>query len=511
MKNTEFKILLLIPPAFNTGHPPLSTPSLLAFLRAQGIDAHQDDLDHKYYNYIINNKLDHIVTEQYRNEKIRDKVYYYKDIQYRNQNSFSEPVDPVLGARFDFTEKLLSSHNLFRYIDDEEENTFKAFFKREILERIKDDKYDMVGISITAPSQVISAFTFGRVIKSEIPQIKVVVGGQWITLFKEELIKRSDFGEFYDYMIYSEGETPLVSLINAIKRNTPLSNVPNLIFKRNDTFVPSNVRSKEDIDALPCPDFEGIPLEHHKNVEGKLSLTYETSRGCYWDKCIFCVDLPLPKVPYREKNIELVIRDIKELKERHNCYGVLISNAVLSPRQMEEFSNALIRENIKIAWSSFSRLEDSITKDILRLIKKAGCFELVCGLESMNQRVLNFCKKGIRTNVAKRILKDASDVGLKICCQVMIGLPSETIDEALDTVCSLVEYPNVQPIINVYYLTPNNAVFNDPEQYGIRYAYDGELPFRFIYPFTHSLGTISRDDVDKLIKINGMLPRRSSI
>jgi len=50
----------------------------------------------------------------------------------------------------------------------------------------------MVGFSLTAPSQVIAGFTFGFLLKKAAPQIKIVIGGQWVPFigkpFKRERI-----------------------------------------------------------------------------------------------------------------------------------------------------------------------------------------------------------------------------------------------------------------------------------------------------------------------------------
>ena len=73
---TDKKIALFIPPAYDRDYPPLGTPCLASFLKSKGIDAAQDDFNILYYDYIKTNKLDKIFTKEYRENKIRKKVYY---------------------------------------------------------------------------------------------------------------------------------------------------------------------------------------------------------------------------------------------------------------------------------------------------------------------------------------------------------------------------------------------------------------------------------------------------
>jgi len=502
MNKNLFKTLICIPPAYDTVYPPLGTPAIVAFLKSKSIAAFQKDLNIEFYKYLRTNKLEFMLTEKYKNDKIKDRVYYYRDLKYGKRRNFNYPFEKVPGSSFEFTEKLLSSKNLSRYIDDEKENIFHKFFKSEMVGRIKKEKYNLVGFSITAPSQVIAAFTFGRIIKSEMPNVGVVIGGRWASLFKDELIKKNSFSAFYDYLIFQEGETPLYSLINSIITNQPLSCVPNMIYKHNSKFILSKHVTEENMNELPCPDFDGLPIRNNYQYrkDKTFPLTFETSRGCYWDRCIFCVDLPLPKPRYREKNIELIIEDIKNLKRKYKTDKLIISNAVFSPWQMKKFCKELIRLKIKILWSAWTRFDNEVSKELLHLAKESGCTMLGFGLESMNQRVLDFCKKGTKVEIIKRIIKDAKDAGLKIHCQVMLGMPSETTKEALDTICFLLNDLKEEPSFNVYYLTPKNIVYNNPEKYGIRFRCNLKLPFRFLHPFQHVLGDFDMNKANAMLR-----------
>lgn len=503
MNKKPFKILLCIPPTYDRNCPPLGTPAIAGFLKSKGMAAFQEDLNINFSEYIRRNKLEFLFTERHRDDKIKNRVYYYRDLQYRNRNclNLNYSFQRVQGTAFDFTEKLLSSKNLSRYIDDEKENIFHKFFRREILAGIKKEEFNMVCFSITAPSQVIPAFTFGRIIKSEISDVHVVIGGQWVSLFKEELGRRNNFGAFYDYIIYFEGETPLYSLINCLTRDQPLARVPNLIYKNKGRFILSEKVSEENMDKLPCPDFDGLPLKKYSSsVKGKTcSLTFETSRGCYWNRCIFCVDLPLPRPRYREKNINLLMEDIKTLKRKYKVKKLIVSNAVFHPGQMERFSKELIRRKIKIRWWAWARFEKEFTKELLILAKKAGCLKLGFGLESMSQRVLDFCDKGTRTEVIKRIVEDARDVKLKTFYQIIIGLPGETARDVLDTIYFLLNYAEDFGFNN-YYLTPKNHVFINPGKYGVEFGKGLKLPFRFFYPFCHTLGNMDKYKAEQIIE-----------
>ena len=225
------KIGLFIPPAYDRNVPPLGTPALVGFLKARGIQAEQDDLNMRYFDHLGRKRIQRLFSEEYRDERIRDKVYYRAVLQYEKLHKpFSYEFENNPGSSFAFTEKILSSRILFRYLADEKENPFVPFFTSEVLPLVQESRYDMVGFSLTAPSQVIAGFTFGYLLKNAAPQIKIVIGGQWVSFYREALQKRTEFLRLYDFMVTFEGETPLFKLVAAVKKAEPLSEVPNLIF-----------------------------------------------------------------------------------------------------------------------------------------------------------------------------------------------------------------------------------------------------------------------------------------
>jgi len=498
------KIILLIPPAYDRDVPPLGTPTLAAFLKSKGIEVRQMDLNILYFDY-IKDRFEELFSAKYLEEKIKEKVYYQSILRYQKSRGLPDYFfENNPGSSFAFTEKILSSRVLYRYLADEEENPFVRFFMKEVLPSLRQENPGMVGFSVTAPSQVIATFTFCQLLKRELPGIRIVLGGQWVSLYREALERRKDFLRLFDFMIYFEGETALYSLMKALEENSLLQDVPNLIFSEHDRWKKSARRSEEDLDSLPPPDFDGLPLSRYQLGEKRITVTCETARGCYWDKCVFCVDLPIPKSTYREKSTDLVIRDMRELIEKYGARNLIISNAVYSPWQMREVSNKMIEEGIKIAWWAFVRFDPRFDRETLRLAKESGCNMLGFGMESINQRVLNHVRKGTKTEIIKRILGDLHELGVPFFLQIMLGLPSERIEEALDTIEFLASWEGAakgQAGFNIYYLTPKNAVFLQPEKYGIEKKPRGKLPFRFFYPFSHVTGNINEEMANKLIRL----------
>ena len=74
-------------------------------------------------------------------------------------------------------------------------------------------------------------------------------------------------------------------------------------------------------------------------------------------------------------------------------------------------------------WSCQSRV--NITKEMLHLMKDAGCELIAFGVESGSNKVLNVVKKGINIDQVKNAFKLCKEVGIRTKAYFIVGLPSE--------------------------------------------------------------------------------------
>src|SRR5437764_10829412 len=88
---------------------------------------------------------------------------------------------------------------------------------------------------------------------------------------------------------------------------------------------------------------------------------------------------------------------------------------------------------LSIQWTAEMRFEKNLSCDLLTLMRDAGCLKIVFGLESYNQRVMDFMKKGIQREHVNRIVDDCLDLDIAVHCYVLIGFPTETEAEAMET------------------------------------------------------------------------------
>ncbi|MBI5882380.1 MAG: UPF0489 family protein [Elusimicrobia bacterium] len=510
------EVRLVIPPDYEYDAPPLGTPALAGFLKSRGIGVSQLDLNLAYRDS-WDGSAD--TARRRMNELFDGKAQglYYSSLLPQNAGDYQygSPYDNRTNSSFYFIERILSSGILFRYLDDEDENTFLRFFLADPgAKGILSGTPSLIGLSIVSPSQALAGLTLCRLLKRRSPEVKIALGGQWATLFAEEIMARPDWAALFDFVVTGEGETPLLGLVSALESRGPVSTVPNLIRHANGAWIRSPVTSEEDLDLLPTPDFEGLPLASYASSrQGGLALTCETSRGCYWNRCAYCVDLPLPKPSYRAKSPDLVARDFKALAERHKPALLLVSNATMSPSQMREVSTRLIQEDFAVPWWTMARLDNGFTRDIFDLAREAGCKQVNFGFESASDRVCGLVLKGNKQAVSERVIRDCHAAGVAVGLQTIFGLPGETVEEGLETVAFISENRASidHPAFNTYYLTPKCPVYDDPARWGLEFDRDGGLPFKFFTEFRQARGPMSPMEAGRLEQLcKGLMHRRST-
>lgn len=508
-----FNILLCIPPDYDRHFPPLGTPALAAYHKKKGYACSQADLNVRYRDFLA----DHVsgpgaLTGQERLFFLQPLLtrFFAHCLKDRYYSGFlpvtSDRIFPHLpygnntNSSFYFCERLLSSDLLWRYLDDRDENTFYRFFEQEgIIESLEKQDIRLFGISITSPSQAVAGLTLGLMVKSRCPHIHVTIGGQWPTLFRDVLFQRKDLFRCFDSVVVFEGETALYGLAKRLERGGHISSIPNVITP--DT-VPANapIRPEEDLNDLPCPDFDGLMLaDYDGSKDGQISLTFETSRGCYWSKCAYCVDLPLPKPSYRVKSANRIAQDMQELKDRYNAQYLLFGDPGLSPRQMRQVSQQILKDHIGMEWWTMARLDPGFDAALFDLAHAAGLQQVNFGFETASDRISRLLDKGNIRDRSSRIIRDCAAAGIKVDLQTMLGLPGETFEEGMETIDFLVSHRQYisHVTFNTYYLTPGNHVYDTPGRYGIEYDKGAGLPFRFFIPFRNIHG-IDMEKADML-------------
>ena len=514
------KVLLLFPPSWHPSQPYLSLPSLTAFLRQNGIsNVIQRDLNIELLDILLTKKE---CSETYQKivDKLRfmDRVSGYSPVEQEKRQTLAhaaeaipeiiDRVEPakntlrsegfydierymesvhvineflgIMSALYypstmtalnnDMRYSVYSSQDIFMALDDEEENIFLRLYKNHILASILDFSPNVLGISITSTSQIIPGLTLAKLIKSRNEDIHITVGGSVFTKLIENIKKVNGLFSIVDSFIVFEGEHALLELVKQVDSKRDFKNVPNLIYRENDVIKINEPFYTEDLNTLPTPDFDGLSLKLYHSPAPVLPI--QTSRGCYYRKCAFC-NLHLDHRNFRLRKTDLIMDDIRTLSQKYHTPYFFFTDESVPINKLREITQSLQENQWDIKWMGGVRFENAIDGELLGKMSKSGCQKLVFGLESYNQRVLDLMKKGTKTDVVNRILDACLKAGISFHLYTIVGFPTETEEEAMETLDFVlkkvyVDSPGFSCLPSLFGMEKDSPIIHNPAAYGLR-------------------------------------------
>jgi len=364
--------------------------------------------------------------------------------------------------------------DLLEVTSDPAANLFDDHWQAEVLPRLEQDGYDLIGISLTLRWQIIPGLSLARQLRRR--GFRVVLGGTAVAKVSHRLPHLPEFfTEFADAVVVREGETALLELINQLQGAGDLGKVPNLLYKAGNTVCATKLHI-EDYAALPPPDFDGMPLDRY--LSPVLVLPLMVGKGCYHDECTFC-DIPFinrvsPK-RYRTRPAEKLAADIDALARKHGCRHFLLADEALPPRVLDRIADALeALRRTDLALSGYARLEPGFTKPLCEKLARAGLRRIYFGLESADQGTLDRMHKGIRVENAATVLQNCRDAGIRFHVFSMIGFPGEHYDSARRTIgffeknAELFDDPGNTFDIHELEILTDTPYFSQAGKFGIR-------------------------------------------
>ncbi|PLY02781.1 MAG: lipid biosynthesis B12-binding/radical SAM protein [Desulfuromonas sp.] len=197
----------------------------------------------------------------------------------------------------------------------------------------------------------------------------IVVGGPALTIMPEEIASYLEV----DHAIIGEGEVALPQLVEKLARG---EQVPQVIERA----------APLDGNAFSTPLFDPELAPFYLEQSGMLNL--QTKRGCPY-RCTYCSYPHLEGNSFRRRDPELVIRELKSLKEKHGVERIFFTDSVFNDPQGEylKLCEAMIRNDIGIEWSAYFRPQ-GFGRDELQLMKRAGLYALELGPDAGCDRTL---------------------------------------------------------------------------------------------------------------------------
>lgn len=314
-------------------------------------------------------------------------------------------------------------------------------FRGDIINFIGSFEPDIIGV--TAATIVFnSAKKLLKTIKLNFPDKITVLGGPHISALPlETMTECSDI----DIGVIGEGEMTFCSLCDAMRSKRGIDLCQGVIFRRGNVLVRTDPMPLiENIDVIPFPDRHYLDnfnrYHHHFLREGRRTSSMITSRGCP-HACLFC-DQTIFGRRVRGHSPAYICEEIKMLKAVFHINFISFEDDCFNynSERLKNVCLEIIKKNLDISWGCSVRI-DTIDREDVLIMKKAGCNKVYIGIETMNKRIQKLINKQINESLLLEKIKMLKNFDIRINASFVIGFPTETKEEIEETIDKAVQLP----------------------------------------------------------------------
>lgn len=340
---------------------------------------------------------------------------------------------------------------------------------------------DFLCLSTMTPN-VVEAQKIARWFKSRKPSVPIILGGwhasgcvqahlsgQESETIKELLNPNSPF----DFVVAGEGEEALPYLLHCLEEGSQVQDGKGISYFNNGQMRVNPPASRvKDLGTLPWPSWLGLEVDSYRDQRsGKLDLSVHFNRSCRF-RCGFCSTPVLYGQGVRTVPVTYAVEYLESVLERFKPQVITFTDEdfFAQPRWVEDLVTLLEEKDLVgrygVSFDTFASVNDLHRYrerglgSFLDRMKAVGFGSFTVGIESFNAEVLIRYNKELMilptmsreerdtyagldssqkkdmlvTHYRKRVqevINFASEHGLLVVGDYMLGNPGETLDDVL--------------------------------------------------------------------------------
>lgn len=325
------------------------------------------------------------------------------------------------------------------------ENKIRDSFIKHMGDRV-DDSTEYLAFSVFSIYSIRMAKMLLDMTRAVYPGKKLLCGGNGLSSKIDGMDK--DFGlmlldrKAVDYCIFGEGELALAALLGGRTDHPGINS--------------TNQKQISNLDDLPFADYDGIDMSRYRG--NKLLIT--GSRGCVRN-CSFC-DIAKIWDKFRYRSAELLV---EEMKKNFYATGItafeftdsLINGSTKNFRKFNELLIAAKEQDPDLAPITYSgqficKQKTNMEPEIYELMHKAGCSQITVGIESFSEKIRFHMGKKFSDADIQYHLEQCARWGIQNVWLMIVGYPTETIEDHQLTIARLTEFKNYAKMDIIAYL-----------------------------------------------------------
>lgn len=322
-------------------------------------------------------------------------------------------------------------------------HTFSWDIDKSVEEILKHNP-DAVGVASTTDNRF-KAIALIKELKNKNKDLFIFVGGPHFTMTAQNTLK---VVPEIDAVVKGEGEITSQELLDIFQKDKDFSKVKGIFYRDNQgVIIETPDRSfVQDINIFPL-NWDLFELDkYHRPIDGTSirAVGVMSSRGCP-NFCTFCVSAAFWKAILRLRDPIKFVDEVEYLKNKYGFKGFDFWDDTMTVVRghIETICNEILKRKLDIVWYTRARV-NTVDRDMIKLMRKAGCIRISYGVESGSPKILKIIKKNITIEQAREAVKMSSDVGMSVVTNFMVNLPEETMDDLKITANLMKEFQEIK-------------------------------------------------------------------
>jgi anaerobic magnesium-protoporphyrin IX monomethyl ester cyclase len=346
----------------------------------------------------------------------------------------------------------------------------------DIVEFISESRPKAVGFS--APTSIFFRAVYcAEAIKKKLPDVLILIGGHHAAIMPREVMRNHNC---FDLLVYGEGELTAHEIMEKFKTvkykreallNSDLSKISGICYRSGEKISQSEPRALiPDLDTLTFPARHLLPMDRYiplpNQYKRKPVVHMVVIRGCPY-QCAFCSNNAVFGKKIRARSPASVVEEIEHVMHEYGAKDISFWDDMMTAQHkwMGDFCRLILQKGLDITWTCYSRV-DTVTKELLKKMKDAGCWNIFFGYEAGDQQLLNNINKGISLEQIRRCNRWCKEVGIEIRASFMLGLPGETPKLAQKTIDFAKELDPDYPQFCITTPYPGTELYRNAEKWG---------------------------------------------
>lgn len=378
-----------------------------------------------------------------------------------------------LGAAYIATVLKKTGHEVIIYSQDQHH-----YHESHLTNYLNNNEFDVIGVGIIAGYyQYRKLIKISKAIEISDSNAFYILGGHGPSPEPEFFLRKMRANA----VIIGEGEDTILELVEHLENKKDLSDVKGIAYIDNNLKFVENPRREliKDVDSISFPQWDLFPMDYYSLLrepriyKKERCFTMISGRGCNF-KCNFCYRMDKG---IRLRSSDSVIEEIQILKKEYNISYIAFMDELLmsSPERVTNLCEEFIKANLNIRWSCLGRLNYA-NRDVIRIMKKAGCVFIGYGIECFDNQILENMNKKLTTDqIIKGIentLKEDISPGFNVIFG-NIGENEKTLKSSIDFLLKYDDHSqirNIKPVIPypgspLYYYAIEKGLLKDVEDF----------------------------------------------